>query len=1045
MKNFFQSLTFRIWFPFALVISLLLFSLSILYPNRQEILLRKTFEFELDQLTKATMLGVRVALNNNDFNGLSEIMSLVNLKASGLEFAAITEITEEGIEKVFVSDPLQYPQEIILNPNEDLFLLRKEKISTEYFEGYVILAVNNASIEKEIFEINYPVFIFLGILLILSLGIFFVLANQISSPISYLTGVSNELKTGKYDSEIKLVSNISEISDLNFSLLDLKEELKKARAQNVEFNKQLEDQIQIRTEDLEKTTKRLLEAQNFSNLGDFEIDLDTGIWACSPIVDRIFNIPKNFPRKNFTWKYFLSKENQQIMVDLLDKAIASGQNFSKDFKIQPFNFHSSEKWISITGSPVKNGASETRFIKGTIQDITERKNIENEVEKLSLVAKRTSNSVVITDLDFKIQWVNDAFLKLSGYSMEELKGNTPKMFQFEKTDKKVASYIKEQVFMGKDVTAEVLNRGKYGNEYWLQLNIVPLREDSGEIRGYMALETDITELKIKDEKIQRQVELQNILIDISSTYINIDVKYIEITINSSLEKLAKFVEADRAYIFDYNLKDFTTSNTYEWCAQDILPEIENLQNVPLEYIPDWLEQHSKKLPMIVPDVLTLPIAENEELNLRSILEPQGIKSLVTIPMYEDDTLVGFLGFDSVQKKRFFAEEEVKLLTLFGQMLINVRQRQKFQKRLQVQEEKYRNIIANMNLGFLEVDTNDIIQNANQSFCKMSGFNLNEMVGKKGIDLFFGNDQNSKKIILKRNLLRATGKSDVYEIEVTNKFSEKRYWLVSGGPNFSDAGEFIGSIGIHLDITEKKKLENEQQILLNLTQNQNERLKNFAHIVSHNLRSHAANLSGMISFMEVQSQDFVENLFFQNFKNVIDNLMESIQNLSEVAEIQTNDKTKMEKIDLADILKLSLSNVSGLVKTSGVTINYDQQNEPITVLGNASYLESITLNLLTNAIKYRDPEKNSEVEIKIEVVDDLVHLKVIDNGLGIDLNRQRRKIFGMYKTFHDHPDARGIGLFITKNQVEALGGKIEVESEEGKGSVFTVSLKKFKDD
>jgi PAS domain S-box-containing protein len=991
------------------------------------------------------MLGVKVALNNNDFNGLSEIMSLVNLKASGLEFAAITEITEEGIEKVFVSDPLQYPQEIILNPNEDLFLLRKEKISTEYFEGYVILAVNNASIEKEIFEINYPVFVFLGILLILSLGIFFVLANQISSPISYLTGVSNELKTGKYDSEIKLVSNISEISDLNFSLLDLKEELKKARTQNVEFNKQLEDQIQIRTEDLEKTTKRLLEAQNFSNLGDFEIDLDTGIWVCSPIVDRIFNIPKNFPRKNFTWKYFLSNENQQIMVDLLDKAISSGQNFSKDFKIQPFNFPGSEKWISIDGSPVKNRPTETRYIKGTIQDITERKNIENEVAKLSLVAKRTSNSVVITDLDFKIQWVNDAFLKLSGYSMDELIGNTPKMFQFEKTDRKVASSIKEQVSLGKDVTAEVLNRGKYGNEYWLQLNIVPLREDSGEIRGYMALETDITELKIKDEKIQRQVDLQNILIDISFTYINLDVKYIELTINSSLEKLAEFVEADRAYIFDYNFKDYTTSNTYEWCAKGVVPEIENLQNVPLEYIPDWLDQHSKKLPMVVPDVLTLPIAENGETNLRAILEPQGIMSLITIPMYEDDTLVGFLGFDSVQKKRDFVEEEVKLLTLFGQMLINVRQRQKFQKRLHVQEEKYRNIIANMNLGFLEVDTNDIIQNANQSFCKMSGFNLNELVGKKGIDLFFGNDDKSKQIILKRNLIRTTGKSDVYEIEVVNKFSEKRFWLVSGGPNYSDAGEFIGSIGIHLDITEKKKLENEQQILLNLTQNQNERLKNFAHIVSHNLRSHAANLSGMISFMEVQSQDFAENLFFQNFKNVIDNLMESIQNLSEVAEIQTNDKTQMEKIDLADILKLSLSNVSGLVKTSGIEINFGQQNESVTVLGNASYLESITLNLLTNAIKYRDPEKNSEVEIKIEVVDDTVHLKVRDNGLGIDLNRQRRKIFGMYKTFHDHPDARGIGLFITKNQVEALGGKIEVESEEGKGSVFTVSLKKFKDD
>jgi signal transduction histidine kinase len=197
---------------------------------------------------------------------------------------------------------------------------------------------------------------------------------------------------------------------------------------------------------------------------------------------------------------------------------------------------------------------------------------------------------------------------------------------------------------------------------------------------------------------------------------------------------------------------------------------------------------------------------------------------------------------------------------------------------------------------------------------------------------------------------------------------------------------------------------------------------------------------MISFLEVEDTHFVGNPFFQNFKNVIDNLMESIHNLSEVADIQTNEYTLINPQNLVEIVNSSILNVLALARASEVAIQFQPQGQNILVSGNLSYLESITLNLLTNAIKYSDPKKSKNVEITIESESNWIVLKVADNGLGIDLKRQGRKMFGMYKTFHDHPDARGIGLFITKSQVEALGGKIEVESEEGIGSTFKVYLK-----
>jgi PAS domain S-box-containing protein len=1038
MKKFLRGLTFRIWLPFAISISVVLISLLVLYPQRQGVLFRNNFETELEQLSRTTALGVSLALKNNDFEGLSEVLNLGD-NSSDLEFIAIVERDSIGGRTVFASRPEGVDNEKILQPDSSSFLIKSSRLSTGFLEGDVILAVSNEVIDRAIFEINYPIYIFLGILIAVSLGGFFVLADHMASPIAYLTQVSNRLQTGEYDLDIDKISEVTEIQELNDSLIELKNHLQKAKIQNEKFNLQLEEQILIRTQDLEQTQMRLFEAQAAARLGNYEIDLITGEWQNSPIIDEMFNIPVDFDRKINSWKTLLSEQNARDLIDSFYRCKLLNRSFRKDLKLIDSQNSNEIKWISITGAPVLSPDREIRTIRGTIQDISERKAIEKEIEKLSMVARRTFNGVLITDAELKITWANEGFLRLTGYELEEILGQTPGMFQFEKTDRAVALDIKERVLRGENVTAEILNRGKAGREYWLQLNIVPMREDSGEISGYMAVEVDISQLKENENLIQQQVALQNILIDISSTYINIDINEIAETISSSLEKMGRFVQVDRAYIFDYDFKNGHTSNTYEWCEEGILPEIHNLQQLPLEIFPEWVENHQKNIPFIVEDVKGLPIAGEGESNLRSVLEPQGIQSLITIPIYDGVTLQGFVGFDSVRSKRVYNKEEIKLLTLFGQMIVNVNQKQRVQKQLKIQEEKYRNVIANMNLGFLEVDNEDIIINANASFCEMSGYRLEELVGKTGVDVFLS-DEEGKKLVLQKNLLRKIGQSDVYEVEVINKSGNRRWWLISGGPNYNDSGELIGSVGIHLDITDQKKLENEQSQLLQLTQNQNDRLKNFAHIVSHNLRSHAANLSGMVNFLEIQDKQFAANPFFQNFRDVINNLMESIHNLSEVADIQTNDSSQLDTINLVDIINSSILSVSALARVSEVNIAFDQVNDKIQVQGNLPYLESIVLNLLTNAIKYSDPNKQKQVRISIDYSAGWTIMSVADNGLGIDLNRQGRKMFGMYKTFHDHPDSRGIGLFITKNQIEAIGGQITVESQEGLGSTFKVYLK-----
>jgi signal transduction histidine kinase len=195
---------------------------------------------------------------------------------------------------------------------------------------------------------------------------------------------------------------------------------------------------------------------------------------------------------------------------------------------------------------------------------------------------------------------------------------------------------------------------------------------------------DVEQLE-KDKIIERQLRFQELLISISTKHINADLSDINKLIRESLQQICQFVESDRSYIFSYDFVNNTTSNTYEWCAEGIEPEIDNLQNVPIDFIPQWIEAHKKGEPFFVEDVSELP--EDGELGLRAVLEPQGIKSLITIPKIKNKELIGFIGFDSVHKINKYNDHEKEILFVFANMLVNVLQRKEQEERIKEQEEK----------------------------------------------------------------------------------------------------------------------------------------------------------------------------------------------------------------------------------------------------------------------------------------------------------------------------------------------------------------------
>lgn len=257
--------------------------------------------------------------------------------------------------------------------------------------------------------------------------------------------------------------------------------------------------------------------------------------------------------------------------------------------------------------------------------------------------------------------------------------------------------------------------------------------------------------------------------------------------------------------------------------------------------------------------------------------------------------------------------------------------------------------------------------------------------------------------------------------------------------YDEHGKPARIIGTHIDITDQKNKQQQLRDALDLLSGQNGRLLNFAYIVSHNLRTHSSNFKMLMDEIDDPATDQVEREEMSaHLRKVSEQLNETITNLNEVVSIQTHIGLQTAELDLKTYVDKAMELLGNDIGRLGVEV-VNHVPKGITITYSRAYLESILLNLISNGIKYRNPNRKPVITIEYCNEDGRHCITISDNGIGIDLKKYSGQLFGMYKTFNGNPDAKGMGLFITKNQVEALGGKIEVESQVGEGSVFKVYL------
>lgn len=355
------------------------------------------------------------------------------------------------------------------------------------------------------------------------------------------------------------------------------------------------------------------------------------------------------------------------------------------------------------------------------------------------------------------------------------------------------------------------------------------------------------------------------------------------------------------------------------------------------------------------------------------------------------------------------------------------------------EESFVGAFDNSAVGMALIDKNGKWLKVNDTICESLGYTEKELTGLTFQDITHPEDL-MKDVILLNELI--AGERDNYQIEKRyfHKNGDLVYVILSVTSVMSIDGKLSHFISQILDITSRKEAENKLRAMLDLTSGQNDSLTNFAHIVSHNLRSHSTNLSMLTGFLKEEQDENEQKQLVGMLNDSAESLSETIHHLNEVVNINANVTQKLEPVNVSYVIK-------NVMKTLSIGLNSNTIECKINVSSShavnavPAYMDSILLNLFTNAIKYRSLDRDLLISVSSELKDEKVEVKFSDNGLGIDLEKHRKKLFGMYKTFHKHKEAKGIGLFITKNQMEAMNGKITVESKVDVGTTFTLIFDK----
>ncbi|MFY7652778.1 MAG: PAS domain S-box protein [Chitinophagaceae bacterium] len=333
------------------------------------------------------------------------------------------------------------------------------------------------------------------------------------------------------------------------------------------------------------------------------------------------------------------------------------------------------------------------------------------------------------------------------------------------------------------------------------------------------------------------------------------------------------------------------------------------------------------------------------------------------------------------------------------------------------------------------DTKGVIEYVNPAFTNVSGFTASEVLGANPRVLKSSNTP----IEVYKELWQTISHGETwFGILQNRKKNGDLYWeSATISPVMNEKGTVTNYIAIKEDITERVKAEDERKLLLEELTRNNAELKQFSYITTHNLRAPLTNLLSIVNLIEPQNINDEETMvLMEAMKQSTLSLNETLNDLINILILKDKSNTDKGVLSFNDTFKKVKRSIEELLLTCTIQTNFTAAP---TVLFSKNYLESILLNLLTNAVKYAHPERKTVINIFTQIVNDKIQLVIEDNGLGMDMNIVKDKIFGLYQRFHNNSNGKGIGLYLVHSQIIASGGNIEVDSQPNIGTKFTITF------
>ncbi len=734
-----------------------------------------------------------------------------------------------------------------------------------------------------------------------------------------------------------------------------------------------------------------LKTKNFSlqfKVKNLDLSI-TDFRSLQTLIDQLLIIESlNSPKINLRGQFeFLEEANQVLFV--------GSPVFGSLEEAEVLNLKATDFAIHDPYSDILQNLKIQEIVNEDVKKLLKTLNYQrDELKRLSLISQETINGVVITDAKEKIQWVNKAFEKISGYTLNEVVGKVPGTFlQGKDTDPETVNYLRQRIENGQPFECEIINYSKEGKPYWIKISGQPLFDKDGKLSQFFALEEDITNRKTNEELLKKAEERWQFALEGAGDGVwEFNFLSGEIYFSNGYKKM-----------LGYNDENFK-NDVFEWLSKVHPDDLEIIKATDKEYEKGKISHHKR------------------EYRIKNI----------------EERYLWVLDRGMVISRNV----EGKPLRIIG-IHTNITERKEIEEKLLLNEKRYRDLFNYSQAFICTHDLTGTILSVNPALCEKLGYKSEEMVGKRLQDFIPPNDVEKFQPNYLNKIIADEKINGLFRVIQKNG---NKLFLLYQNYKVKEEGLEAYVIGFSQDITDRVKAENELLLAKKLTDEASRAKEIFLANMSHEIRTPMSGILGVAGLLAKTNLDRQQKNYAKLITESANNLLVIVNEVLDIEKIASG-KFDFENVHFKISEKITTTIQSFQYKAEEKGLNLHFKNtlpNDLIVQGDPYRLSQILNNLLSNAIKFTQ-EGKIIVTANIQKQEDdktFINFLVKDTGIGIPNDRLSIIFDPFIQASSDITrkyGGTGLGLSICKNLVEMQGGKISVTSEEHVGTTFAFTI------